>query len=89
MKDEKFLTDKQIDGLTFEEALERLEQIVDKLELGEVPLETAIDLFQEGMKLAKKCHLKLGNIEMKIESLLEKDGEFIKKPFTNYDDEKE
>ncbi|TCS84040.1 exodeoxyribonuclease VII small subunit [Tepidibacillus fermentans] len=77
----ELLTDEQIEALTFEEALERLEKIVDQLESGNVPLEFAIDLFQEGMKLAKRCHLKLDNIEQKIEVLLEKDGEFLKKPF--------
>ncbi|MFV9510786.1 exodeoxyribonuclease VII small subunit [Tepidibacillus sp. LV47] len=77
----EFLTDEQMEELTFEEALERLEKIVDLLESGNVPLELAIDLFQEGMKLAKRCHQKLDNIEQKIEILLEKDGEFLKKPF--------
>ena len=82
------LTDEQMNELSFEQALERLEAIVDQLESGDVPLEMAIDLFQEGMKLAKRCHLKLENIELKIETLIEKDGEFIKKPF-EYSEEKE
>ncbi|OEF95523.1 exodeoxyribonuclease VII small subunit [Vulcanibacillus modesticaldus] len=77
----ELLTDDQINALAFEQAIERLENIVDRLESGNVPLEIAIDLFQEGMKLAKRCHKKLENIELKIETLLEEDGEIIKKPF--------
>ncbi|WP_339062489.1 exodeoxyribonuclease VII small subunit [Tepidibacillus marianensis] len=77
----KLLSDEQIEALSFEQSLERLEEVVDQLESGHVPLEQAIDLFQEGMKLAKRCHIKLDNIEQKIEVLLEKDGEFLRKPF--------
>ncbi|GAB7386836.1 hypothetical protein BSNK01_06720 [Bacillaceae bacterium] len=67
--------------LSFEEALQRLEEIVDRLEDGEIPLEEAIDIFQEGMELSKLCRDKLGKIEQKIEMLLERDGEFVTKPF--------
>lgn len=81
MSQNELLTDQEMEELTFEQAMERLEWIVNKLEGGNVPLEKAIDLFQEGMKLANRCHLKLENIEQKIEVLIEKDGEFIKKPF--------
>jgi len=82
------LTEEQISQLSFEQALARLEEIVNKLESGNVPLEQAIDLFQEGMNLAKRCHSKLETMEQKIEILLEKDGDFIKKPF-EYDEDKE
>jgi len=77
----ELLSDEQIESLSFEQALERLEEIVEQLESSHVPLELSIDLFQEGMKLAKRCHIKLDNVEQKIEVLLEKDGEFLKKPF--------
>lgn len=86
MNDFKQLSEKELDELSFEEALVRLETIVDKLESGDVPLELAIEMFQEGMKLANRCNLKLENIESKIETLIEKDGEFIKKPFTLEED---
>lgn len=88
MSELKLLKEEQIQQLTFEEALSRLELIVDSLEAGDVPLEKAIDLFQEGMKLANKCNQKLENIESKIEMILEKDGDFIRKPFA-YEEEKE
>lgn len=86
MNNFKQLSEKELDELSFEESLVRLEEIVDKLESGDVPLELAIDMFQEGMKLANRCNFKLENIESKIETLIEKDGDFIKKPFTLEED---
>lgn len=86
MEKKDLLTEEQINELTFEQALERLELIVEELESGEVPLEIAIDLFQEGMKLANRCQIKLNAVENKIEALIEKDGELIKKPFTYEED---
>ena len=41
--------------ISFEEAMARLETIVEQLEDGDVPLEKAIDLFQQGMKLSQMC----------------------------------
>ncbi|HZG55379.1 exodeoxyribonuclease VII small subunit [Paenibacillus sp.] len=65
----------------FEEAMEKLETIVAKLESGDVPLEQAIELFQEGMTLSRICSQKLETVERKIEMLLEEDGQTVKKPF--------
>ncbi len=65
----------------FEEAMEKLETIVAKLESGDVPLEEAIELFQEGMRLSRICSQKLETVERKIEMLLEEDGQTVKKPF--------
>ncbi|MCQ6558147.1 exodeoxyribonuclease VII small subunit [Paenibacillus mendelii] len=67
--------------LSFEEAMERLEAIVGRLENGDVPLETAIELFQEGMKLSQLCGSKLEQVERKIEVLIETENGFQKKPF--------
>ena len=53
--------------LSFEQAMEQLDSIVAKLENGDVPLETAIELFQEGMKLSQLCGGKLEQVERKIE----------------------
>ncbi len=68
-------------NLSFEEAIEQLEEIVGKLESGDVPLENAIELYQQGMKLSQLCSLKLQQVEKKIEMLVEEDGNFSKKPF--------
>ncbi len=56
----------------FEEALKRLEEIVGKLESGDQPLEKSLALFEEGIKLARYCNVKLNEAEKKI-SLLMKD----------------
>lgn len=67
--------------LNFEQAMDRLEEIVSELEHGDVPLEKAIDLFQQGMKLSQVCGSKLEEVERKIEMIVEEDGELQKKPF--------
>lgn len=72
---------KEEQELSFEQALESLEKIVAQLENGDVPLEQAIDLYQEGMKLSNLCNSKLKQVEAKIEMLMESDGEIESKPF--------
>jgi exodeoxyribonuclease VII small subunit len=68
--------------LSFEQAMSQLEQIISALENGDVPLEKAIELFQQGTELSKICATKLAQIESKMEVLLEQsDGSFIKKEF--------
>ena len=59
---------------SFEEDLEKLETIVKKLEIGEVPLDDAIKEFTEAMKLANLCDEKLKNAEEAITKLVNKDG---------------
>jgi exodeoxyribonuclease VII small subunit len=61
--------------VTFEEAMEKLEEIVARLESGNVPLEEAINLFQDGMLLSKQCHEKLKNIEEKMDRMIDEKGE--------------
>lgn len=67
--------------MTFEQAMERLELIAQKLESGDVPLEEAIELFQEGMTLSRLCGQKLEQVERKIEMLVEGEEGFVRKPF--------
>jgi len=67
--------------LSFEDAMIQLENIVGELEHGDVPLEKAIELFQQGMKLSQLCGQKLEQVERKIEMFVEEDGELRKKPF--------
>ncbi|MFD0670525.1 exodeoxyribonuclease VII small subunit [Cohnella sp. GCM10027633] len=68
-------------SMTFEQAMESLESIVAKLESGDVPLETAIELFQEGMRLSGLCGQKLEQVERRIEMLVEGEGGTQRKPF--------
>lgn len=58
----------------FEEAFERLEEIVAKLESGDVALEESLDLYTEGMTLVKFCNQKLTVAREKIEKLSAKDA---------------
>lgn len=60
--------------ITFEEAMAKLEQIVDRLEVGDVPLEEAITFYKEGMELSKLCHDKLKNVEEQITKIITEDG---------------
>jgi len=72
--------------LTFEEALARLEKVVDELEHGELPLERALALFEEGVRLSRTCSELLDRAEARIE-LLQKTAEsaFETRPFTGGD----
>ena len=56
---------------TFEQALKNLEQIVQDLENGDMPLETAIKKFEEGIQLSKYCTAKLDESEKRITILLQ------------------
>lgn len=73
--------------LNFEEAMNKLEEIVSHLERGEVPLEQAIELFQQGMQLSQLCGRKLSQVERKIEMIVEQDGEAVKVPFHSLEGE--
>jgi exodeoxyribonuclease VII small subunit len=61
---------KKTDEPTFEQALQQLEQIVQKLEKGELPLEDSLALYEDGIRLSRLCHGKLEEAEGKIETLL-------------------
>jgi exodeoxyribonuclease VII small subunit len=78
----------EYDNLSFEEAATKLEQIVNRLESGESSLEEGINLFEEGMVLAEHCQKKLKSASIKINALLEKDGELLKTAF-EYEADKE
>jgi exodeoxyribonuclease VII small subunit len=58
------------DEPTFELALQQLEQIVQKLEKGELPLEDSLRLYEEGIRLSRLCHAKLEEAEGRIEVLM-------------------
>ncbi len=54
----------------FEDALNKLEKIVAKLEEGDIPLEESLKLFEEGIRLSRFCNQKLDEAEKKVEILL-------------------
>ena len=66
----------------FEDALKRLEGVVEQLEDGEIALEEALKLFEEGVRLARVCAKKLDEAEKKIEILSrDEDGKVRTRPF--------
>ncbi len=69
------------DGTTFEEALQRLEAIVDRLEEGDLELEDALAAFEEGVALAKRCAGQLEDAERRIEVLVREGEKWVARPF--------
>ena len=65
----------------FEVSLQRLEEIVDELEKGNVPLEQALKLFEEGLKLSSSCRKDLEEAEGKVEILLRQNGKLQPEPY--------
>jgi exodeoxyribonuclease VII small subunit len=69
----------------FEDALNKLEKIVSKLENGDIPLEESLKLFEEGIRLARFCNQKLDEAEKKVEILLkDKEGALKPEPFDSF-----
>lgn len=62
-------TPKPSDDLSLEEAMARLEAIVESMEDGEVPLDTLVARYEEGMRLLQSCEEKLGAAELRIREL--------------------
>jgi exodeoxyribonuclease VII small subunit len=58
-----------IETLTFEQAYRELEETVQKLEAGNLPLEEALALYQRGMALAQYCNRRLDSAELRIKTL--------------------
>jgi len=73
---------------TFEQAMKQLEQIVQDLESGDMPLEKAVKTFEEGIQLSKFCSEKLDETEKRITILMQNsDGELSEAPFSGENDE--
>lgn len=71
--------------MSFEDAIKELEALVEKLETGDVPLEKAINYYQEGMKLSKICGDKLSKVEKQMQQIMNEHGEF--EPFSIQEDQ--
>ncbi len=69
------MDDAQISEMSFEDAMKALEQVVSRLERGDVPLEESISLYEQGAKLKKRCETKLKEAEEKVAAItLDADG---------------
>jgi exodeoxyribonuclease VII small subunit len=66
--------------LPFEDALQRLEAIVDRLECGELALEDALAVFAEGVGLSRQLSQRLGDAERQIEQLVREGAGVVAKP---------
>lgn len=61
--------------LTFEQAMNKLQAIVERLEAGEETLDNSIKLFEEGAKLSSFCYDKLKSVEQKVNRIAEKEND--------------
>ena len=67
--------------LKFEKALEELEQIVERMEAGEISLEESLKQFERGINLTRTCQQALREAEQRVQQLVEKNGESSLEPF--------
>lgn len=73
----------------FEEALGRLEEIVRRMETGDMGLEESLKAFEEGIKLARVCSRKLDEAERRVDMLLKQGEDLVIKPFKVDENESE
>ena len=67
----------------FETSLRKLEEMVKKLEEGDLSLENSLEVFEEGMKLVKQCETRLGEAQKKVEILMkDREGKKTAVPFS-------
>lgn len=66
----------------FEQSLEQLEMLVEKLESGDLSLEESLQTFEQGIKLTRSCQSALQDAEQKVSILLQQeDGKLVSEPF--------
>ena len=70
-------------AVRFEESLAELEQLVERMEQGNLPLEESLKLFERGVQLTRACQKALKEAEQKVQILLEENGEPTLQPFTD------
>jgi exodeoxyribonuclease VII small subunit len=76
------MTNNEPQSKTFEASLEALERIVHELELGDLPLEKSLELFEQGIRLSRECQERLSQAERRIEVLLrDNQGRTVVAPF--------
>lgn len=75
--------------MDFEKKLSRLEQIVQKMERGDLPLEDSLKIFEEGVKLSRDCHAQLTKAEAQVKQLVgfDEQGNAITSDFKTEDNE--
>lgn len=76
---------KQQQPLAFEKSLKELENLVEKMEQGDLSLEASLQHFERGVQLTRACQQALKDAEQKVEILLKKDGQEEIVPFDSDD----
>ncbi len=71
----------------FEDALKKLEDILRKMEAGDMTLDESLKAFEEGIKLSRLCAEKLDEAERRVDILLKEDDKIIAKPFAGENSE--
>ena len=77
---------KKTSPINFEKTLAELEQLVEKMEEGDLSLEESLKCFERGIVLTKSCQQALTEAEQKVRILLEKDGKSELEPFNPEED---
>ncbi|HKQ08646.1 MAG TPA: exodeoxyribonuclease VII small subunit [Blastocatellia bacterium] len=81
------MTKKKPGEIDFEAALRELEQIVEQLEAGDLPLERSLVLFEQGVRLSRDCQKRLDEAERRVEILLKDEGGgYTPSPFEEMDE---
>ena len=68
---------RELETLSFEDTYKRLEDIIQKLEEGTLSLDESVNLYEEGMQLARHCGQKLDAAEIKITEVLSEMGDEV------------
>jgi exodeoxyribonuclease VII small subunit len=66
---------------SYEAAIERLEEITQLLEGGDLPLEKSIELYSEGLEISKFCDARLSEAEKRVKVITEKQGQLVEEDF--------
>ncbi|MFZ5602756.1 MAG: exodeoxyribonuclease VII small subunit [Pseudomonadota bacterium] len=78
---------KKKSAVDFEKSLQTLEQLVEKMESGELTLEMSLEAFEQGIRLTKECQQALQEAEQKVQILMSRNGSDELQPFSESDDD--
>lgn len=82
-EEERSLEELSVEDLSFEEAVAALEEVVQSLEMGEATLERSLELFEQGVRLSRRCMGLLNAAEGRVEQLIrDTDGELRVEPLS-------
>ena len=73
------MSEKKVKPKSIESIFERLESIISNLELGDIPLDKSLKLFEEGMTLAETCRAQLKTAEQKVQEVMKDGGGLVNK----------